>query len=840
MGLESNSDVKENREVREANENAADEAAEKKAQDRERGSKLDDRGKTDRPDGSGEKEKADTKKADKLHEAETKEKNPEADTKTTDKPDVSEEGEKNPEAGKESPEDTADHLKEEKEDSDSPDSRKDDLDEKNVMSPALQEMYDYMSEHDYGYGDYPTYSQDPEWQRLNENLKNEDAGVQPEKSDPGDSDSGKALDGSGGDEILKNSDVSDGGDALNDPEQNIEDSRYRTVDANAIDMTDARGMDDPNFWNHHGNSKETYMDMAEKLPDIQKELGEGKSLDELKENPDYADTVNAYYNPDNMVKVEQKPDGSYAFQDDGRHRVEAAREAGVSIPVEVVNSADAKTELQDTKADSPEKTASEVSGENGEQRSEGRSIKEIENSDGAQKSMGELRERFDDLNEKYENTDASTKEGKDELGRLYGENMGAIKDTHEKYDAEMSRQKELSQEMSDLHNQYDSDFPPDVQKHYDGLVKEYRDCQNHAEELKYQEAKLESNNVHIAEQLDKPYVPTSDMNGAQNRQQKMDGLQSSLNDLESKIDAGKATPMDAYEFASTKQMMKGDIAHPANRNEPFGVKDPESLGKMDAQVDRISDKLAEQFKDYKFHDDGTYTRTTEKSWDAYGVKTGAREYTDREGNRITKSSEISVGSGQGKIERTADIYTDKGRRLDASVHFDGFRTRSEKTIEGADHSCSFEEKEHRALGGDVKTSYDAQKKTADISAEGNLAARSSGKISETADGSMKSTQTETTLGNIKIEGQKDLSSFNRAEVKGSVELNAAKEGIHRTVQNADGRGYSLDLEANLGHIKEGIKVKPSDLEVKPDLEKPKAVQFTQKEYKALGEEDKKK
>ncbi len=840
MGLESNSDVKENREVREANENAADEAAEKKAQDRERGSKLDDRGKTDRPDGSGEKEKADTKKADKLHEAETKEKNPEADTKTTDKPDVSEEGEKNPEAGKESPEDTADHLKEEKEDSDSPDSRKDDLEEKNVMSPALEEMHSYMSEHNYGYGDYPTYSQDPEWQRLNENLKNEDAGVQPEKSDPGDSDRGKALDGSGDDEILKNSDVSDGGDAPNDPEQNIEDSRYRTVDANAIDMTDARGMDDPNFWNHHGNSKETYMDMAEKLPDIQKELGEGKFLDELKENPDYADTVNAYYNPDNMVKVEQKPDGSYAFQDDGRHRVEAAREAGVSIPVEVVNSADAKTELQDTKADSPEKTASEVSGENGEQRSEGRSIKEIENSDGAQKSMGELRERFDDLNEKYENTDASTKEGKDELGRLYGENMGAIKDTHEKYDAEMSRQKELSQEMSDLHNQYDSDFPPDVQKHYDGLVKEYRDCQNHAEELKYQEAKLESNNVHIAEQLDKPYVPTSDMNGAQNRQQKMDGLQSSLNDLESKIDAGKATPMDAYEFASTKQMMKDDIAHPANRNEPFGVKDPESLGKMDAQVERISDKLAEQFKDYKFHDDGTYTRTTEKSWGAYGVKTGAREYTDREGNRITKSSEISVGSGQGKIERTADIYTDKGRRLDASVHFDGFRTRSEKTIEGADHSCSFEEKEHRALGGDVKTSYDAQKKTADISAEGNLAARSSGKISETADGSMKSTQTETTLGNIKIEGQKDLSSFNRAEVKGSVELNAAKEGIHRTVQNADGRGYSLDLEANLGHIKEGIKVKPSDLEVKPDLEKPKAVQFTQKEYKALGEEDKKK
>ena len=95
------------------------------------------------------------------------------------------------------------------------------------------------------------------------------------------------------------------------------------------------------------------------------------------------------------------------------------------------------------------------------------------------------------------------------------------------------------------------------------------------------------------------------MNSGQNRQQKMDGLQTSLNDLEAKIDSGKATPMDAYEFANTSQRMKDDIAHPSNLNQQFGVKDKESLGKMDAQVDRISDKLAEQFKDYKFHDDGT-------------------------------------------------------------------------------------------------------------------------------------------------------------------------------------------------------------------------------------------
>ena len=121
-----------------------------------------------------------------------------------------------------------------------------------------------MSEHNYGYGDYPTYSQDPEWQRLNENLKNENAGVETERSD---------INGPG---------EGDDPDSSNDPESKIEGSRYRTVDADTVDLSGARGMDDPNFWNHHGNDKETYTEMAEKLPDIQKELGDGKSLDELR------------------------------------------------------------------------------------------------------------------------------------------------------------------------------------------------------------------------------------------------------------------------------------------------------------------------------------------------------------------------------------------------------------------------------------------------------------------------------------------------------------------------------------------------------------------------------
>lgn len=35
---------------------------------------------------------------------------------------------------------------------------------------ALQNMTDYLSKHNYGKKDYPIYSQDPEWQRLNAAL----------------------------------------------------------------------------------------------------------------------------------------------------------------------------------------------------------------------------------------------------------------------------------------------------------------------------------------------------------------------------------------------------------------------------------------------------------------------------------------------------------------------------------------------------------------------------------------------------------------------------------------------------------------------------------------------
>ena len=109
------------------------------------------------------------------------------------------------------------------------------------------------------------------------------------------------------------------------------------VNASDIDMTYARGMDSDQFWNHHGNTKEDYMQIAEKIPDVQQALDDGKSLDEIKQDPELKDAALAYFDSENMIKVEQQPDGSYSFVDDGRHRIAAAQELGYDIPVEVTN-----------------------------------------------------------------------------------------------------------------------------------------------------------------------------------------------------------------------------------------------------------------------------------------------------------------------------------------------------------------------------------------------------------------------------------------------------------------------------------------------------------------------
>ena len=147
-------------------------------------------------------------------------------------------------------------------------------------------------------------------------------------------------------EVLKNYDLSDKREIMNisldtdsvetasTNEEPILD-RYQIIDAQEIKNINDSG---ENFWNHHGNTKEDYMKLASKLPEIQKELDAGKTFDEIKENPDLHDALIAYYSDDKMIRVIQDKNGSYQFEEDGRHRVMAAQEFGYKIPVNVVNS----------------------------------------------------------------------------------------------------------------------------------------------------------------------------------------------------------------------------------------------------------------------------------------------------------------------------------------------------------------------------------------------------------------------------------------------------------------------------------------------------------------------
>lgn len=210
---------------------------------------------------------------------------------------------------------------------------------------AMNNMADYMNGHNYGLDDYSEYSQAPEWQKLNADLQQSlGMDVTTDVSTP--------LPESG-------KDVS----ATELPDNCV------MVNASDIDMTYAQGMDSDQFWNHHGNTKEDYMRIAEGIPDVQQVLDSGKSLDEIKQDPDLKDTAHVYFDPENMIKVEQQADGSYSFADDGRHRIAAAQELGYEIPVQVTNLPEnANASVSDMKPEgtaTPEDVAnkSDISGE---------------------------------------------------------------------------------------------------------------------------------------------------------------------------------------------------------------------------------------------------------------------------------------------------------------------------------------------------------------------------------------------------------------------------------------------------------------------------------------------
>lgn len=91
-------------------------------------------------------------------------------------------------------------------------------------------------------------------------------------------------------------------------------------------------LSDEKFWSHHGNSKERYMELASKIPEVKEQMDSGRSLEDIVTDERLGPCAAQYFKPDNMVKVYQYGD-KYMFDSDGRHRVMAAQELGYEIPI---------------------------------------------------------------------------------------------------------------------------------------------------------------------------------------------------------------------------------------------------------------------------------------------------------------------------------------------------------------------------------------------------------------------------------------------------------------------------------------------------------------------------
>lgn len=127
--------------------------------------------------------------------------------------------------------------------------------------------------------------------------------------------------------------IASGSFVLEEPELGEE-----TAWAYADDIVGSRYHDDvsnEDFWSHHGNTKEMYCELVSKVPAVQIALESGRALDELRQDPELGACASQFFSSDNMIRV-YKFGGKYVFDGDGRHRLAAAQELGIRIPVKIV------------------------------------------------------------------------------------------------------------------------------------------------------------------------------------------------------------------------------------------------------------------------------------------------------------------------------------------------------------------------------------------------------------------------------------------------------------------------------------------------------------------------
>lgn len=548
------------------------------------------------------------------------------------------------------------------------------------------------------------------------------------------------------------------------------------VKASDIDMTYARDMDKEKFWEHHGNDKEVYMKLAENIPEVQEQLDSGKSLEEIREDPKLSDTVTAYFDPKNMVKVEEQPDGSYAFQDDGRHRVAAAQELGYEIPVDVVNKGEFSKEESDLKEETAEKDSP-------------KSLQEIMDNKEEPKSMESLTEKFDNLTEGFDNTlyDGMDKKSRTEsMEKMYGANAEAIHDIYGKKTEVDQRKEEIMEEIRDMHMK-DEDVTPENNPKLKELSEEYDKCESESHKLDYMQAKLEDNNKRISEETGIEYVATSDefmpTGGPRETAAYFEKyLDSSLEKLDNK----ESSAVDAYAFAQMKDRLSDSINKLEGAWTPDGPAVPDQkVEELRGKLETLESRYVEEYKDCKFNPDGTYEKsekkqTAEKELFAGEIKNDHSEH----------SFAVKKGSREVTLDENRTIFSDRVNRSVKTERNDGIKVEGRSAHIDAQGYMSENKFTAGMLNSEVKKEYNSEKNSVSSKRETNLAKVETEQNMETKEGKERTQKTFTFMHNS-AEGKISANPESGLKAKGEYASSIAEAKYEHTYFS---RGKEGELE----------------------------------------------
>ncbi len=123
-------------------------------------------------------------------------------------------------------------------------------------------------------------------------------------------------------------------------ENEFDSPEIRTINPNEIEgirLGNSEISDPSIFWTQHctDGTADSFKAITALIPEVQAQLASGRSLDELVEDPRLGKCASIYFDPTNLPRVKEC-DGYYEFQENGRHRILAAREMGFDIPVRVI------------------------------------------------------------------------------------------------------------------------------------------------------------------------------------------------------------------------------------------------------------------------------------------------------------------------------------------------------------------------------------------------------------------------------------------------------------------------------------------------------------------------